>query len=61
MIDTSLIDTASTDILIDWYNDLMDQMLDSPAPISAKSLRMTSTLQDLTDELDRRGVDRNLI
>ena len=61
MIDTSLIDTATTDTLIDWYNDLMDQQLDSPAPISAKSLRITSTLQDLSDELDRRGVDRTLI
>lgn len=50
MIDTSLIDTASTDILIDWYHDLMD--------LGPKA---DSTLADITDELDRRGVDRNLI
>lgn len=60
MIDTSLIDTATTDTLIDWYRDLMDQMYDSPAPIDA-TIRRISTLQDLTDELDRRGVDRTLM
>lgn len=60
MIDTSLIDTATTDTLIDWYNDLMDQQLDPDTSLENWK-RNDSTLRDLSDELDRRGVDRTLI